>query len=86
MLGLRFSHDRMCPAARFERLRQELGDAFEAIEIDSGPGNPHGLGRTSHSVLTRDLVDVQGHPTARARDRVLAFFAEHLRTGLDAEV
>jgi dienelactone hydrolase len=40
VLGLRFSADRGCPAERFQRLRRELGAAFEAIEVDSSPGNP----------------------------------------------
>lgn len=79
VLGLRFTADPMCPGARFERLRRELGDGFEGIEIDSGPGNPWGLGRAAHSVLTTDLVDEEGHPTRAALDRVLAFFAERLR-------
>lgn len=78
VLGLRFSHDRLVPGERFERLRQELGDAFLAVEIDSGPGNPHGIPRVAHSVLTNDLVDEPGHPTRAALDQVLDFFAEHL--------
>jgi hypothetical protein len=48
VLGLRFSEDRVAPAKRFERLRQELGDAFIAVEIDSSPGNPYGLTARSH--------------------------------------
>jgi dienelactone hydrolase len=79
VLGLRFTHDPLCPSARFGTLRRELGDGFEAIEIDSGPGNPHGLPRSAHSVLTKDLVDREGHPTRAALDRTLAFFAERLR-------
>ena len=79
LLGLRFTHDPTCPGERFDRLRRELGDGFEAIEIDSSPGNPNGLTRASHSVLTNDLVDEQGHPTREALDRVLAFFAERLK-------
>jgi len=79
-LGLRFTHDPMCPPERFETLRRELGEGFEAIEIDSGKGNPHGIPRTAHSVLTRDLVDSEGHPTRAALDRVLGFFGERLRT------
>jgi len=79
VLGLRFTHDFMVPKERFERLRAELGEHFEGIEIDSSPGNPHGLSRFSHSVLTKDLVDREGHPTRAALDRVLSFFAEHLR-------
>lgn len=78
VLGLRFSHDFMCPAAKFETLRRELGEGFEGIEIASGPGNAHGIPRTAHSVLTRDLVDVDGHPTRAALDRVLSFFDERL--------
>ncbi len=78
VLGLRFTHDPLVPAARFQRLRDELGDAFLAVEIDSSPGNPHGLPRTAHSVLTRHLVDEPGHPTYAARERVLAFFRERL--------
>jgi len=50
-----------------------LGDAFEGIEIDSSPGNPSGIRKNAHSVLTLDLVDQPGHPTRDARDRVLTF-------------
>ena len=78
-LGLRFSDDRGCPRERFERLRRELGGSFEAIEIDSSPGNPHGIPPRAHSVLTVDLVDTPGHPTLAARDRVVAFLGERLR-------
>jgi dienelactone hydrolase len=79
VLGMRFTADPLVPAQRFERLRRELGSGFEAIEIDSGPDNPHGIARTAHSVVTNDLVDEVGHPTRAALDRVLAFFAERLR-------
>jgi dienelactone hydrolase len=79
VLGLRFTHDPLVPAARFERLRRELGDAFEGIEIDSGPGNPHGISRMAHSVVTTHLVDREGHPTQAALHRVLGFFEERLR-------
>jgi len=76
---MRFTHDFACPGERFETLRRELGDGFEAIEIDSGPGNPDGIPQSAHSVLTKDLVDRDGHPTRAALDRVLSFFAERLR-------
>ena len=78
VLGLRFTHDRAVPAERFQRLREELGDAFIAVEIDSSPGNPWGHPRTAHSVVTEHLVDEPGQPTREALDRVLAFFAERL--------
>lgn len=80
VLGLRFTADPMCPPERFETLRRELGPGFEGIEIDSGPGNPWGLTRRAHSVVTNDLVDEAGHPTREALDRVLALFRERLRT------
>ncbi len=79
VLGLRFTRDPMCPPERFDRLRRELGDGFEAVEIDSGPGNAHGIPRTAHSVVTKDLVDEAGHPTQEALHRVLALFHERLR-------
>jgi dienelactone hydrolase len=78
VMGLRFTHDRMMPGARFERLREELGDKFIAIEIDSGPDNPHGIPRRAHSVLTRHFVDEPGHPTREALEKVVAFFRERL--------
>lgn len=78
VLGLRFTGDPLVPRERFERLRDELGDAFLAVEIDSSPGNPHQIPRTAHSVLTRHLVEEPGHPTYAARERVLAFLRERL--------
>jgi dienelactone hydrolase len=78
VMGLRFTKDRLVPDARFARLREELGDGFIAIEIDSAPGNPHGIPRLAHSVLSHDFVDTPGHPTRIALDRVLAFFRERL--------
>lgn len=79
VLGLRFTHDAMCPSERFQRLREELGNSFEAIEIDSSLGNRAGVKPWAHSVLTNDLIDASGHPTRAALDRVLAFFEEQLR-------
>ncbi len=79
VLGLRFSHDLMCPKAKFERLQDELGKGFEGIEINSEPFNPHGLPLSAHSVLTRHLVDKEGHPTREALERVIAFFRERLQ-------
>jgi len=80
VLGLRFTGDRVVPAERFERLRQELGANFVAVEIDSSPGNPHGNPTSAHSVLTEHLVDTPGHPTRDALDQVLALFRERLLT------
>jgi dienelactone hydrolase len=79
VLGMRFTNDPMCPKERFDTLRRELGDRFEAIEIDSSAGNAYGIPRTAHSVVTKDLIDREGHPTRQALDRVLRFFEENLK-------
>ena len=78
LLAMRFTADPACRKERFERLRSELGAGVETIEIDSSPGNPHGIPRTAHSVVTTHLVDEAGHPTRIALDRVLSFFREQL--------
>ena len=78
VLGLRFTNDRAVPAARFARLREELGDAFVAVEIDSSPANAHGIPPRAHSVLTEHLVDEPGHPTRDALDQVLDLFRTRL--------
>jgi dienelactone hydrolase len=79
VLGLRFTQDPLCPAERFARLRAELGEGFEGIEIDSSRKNPYGIPWQAHSVLTKDLIDEAGHPTRAALERVLGFFRERLR-------
>jgi dienelactone hydrolase len=78
LMGLRFTQDTAVPETRFDTLRRELGDAFIAVELDSSKGNPYGIPRRAHSVLTEEFVDEPGHPTRQALDRVLAFFAERL--------
>lgn len=80
VLGLRFTEDRSV-GTRFDTLRSVLGDGFVAIEIDSSPGNPHGFGRSAHSVVTTEVVEAPGHPAYEARERVLEFF----RTRLELE-
>jgi dienelactone hydrolase len=72
VLGLRFTSDRMVPAERFQRLREELGDKFIAVEI--GPdGNPPGVAHP-HSVLTEHLYEP-------ALDQVLTFLSDRLVKG-----
>lgn len=78
VLGLRFSEDPVAPADRFARLRDELGDGFIGVEIDSSDGNPHGFTKMSHSVLTLEYRDEPGHPTRAAHQQVI----EHFRAGL----
>jgi dienelactone hydrolase len=78
VLGLRFTGDLLVPDARFARLREELGDRFIAVEIDSKRGNRHSIPRAAHSVLSHHFVDEPGHPTRAALDRVLAFLGDRL--------
>jgi len=78
VLGLRFTGDRAVPPERFERLREELGDAFVAVELDSSPGNPYGHPKMAHSVLTEHLQDRPGTPTREALDKVLDLFRSRL--------
>lgn len=78
VLGLRFTNDSMVPGDRFATLREELGDGFIGVEIDSGPGNPNDLSLRAHSVVTEHLQDTPGHPTRDALDQVLDLFRERL--------
>jgi dienelactone hydrolase len=78
VLGLRFTGDSFVPPERFARLREELGDNFVGVEIDSSDGNPHGNPKRAHSVLTEHLVDEPGHPTRDALDQVLDLFTIRL--------
>ena len=78
LLGLRFSEDVGCPGDRFAALQKAFGPGWRAIPIDSSPGNPHGIGRREHSVLTSADVERPGHPTHDARDQVTAFLRERL--------
>jgi dienelactone hydrolase len=76
MIGLRFYEDPFVPDARFDTLKREFGEKFEAIELDPKDAAPGGM-RHPHSVLTINLKD--DGPTKAAEERVLAFFRE--RTG-----
>jgi dienelactone hydrolase len=78
MIGLRFKSDRAVPQARFDTLKREFGDRFEAIELEDEDALP-GTGLPPHSVLTIHLDDRAGTPTKLAEERVIAFFKS--RTG-----
>ena len=78
VLGLRFTGDKLVPAARFDHLREALGDRFVAVEIDSSKGNPHGHPAVAHSVLTEHLIDEPGQPTRDALEQVLELFRTKL--------
>jgi dienelactone hydrolase len=78
VLGLRFEGDRSVPAERFAFLREQLGDAFVAVELDDAAANPAAVMRNPHSVLTEHLVDEPGTPTRAALDQVLALLRRRL--------
>jgi len=80
VLGLRFTGDKFVPPERFVRLREELGDRFVGVEIDSSKGNSWGHRAQAHSVLTEDLQDTPGTPTRDALDQVLDLFRKKLLT------
>lgn len=75
MLGLRFHGDPFIKDARFETLKREFGDRFEAIELDEKDAKP-GTGMKAHSVLTIHLRE--SGPTKEAEQRVIGFFRERL--------
>lgn len=78
VLGMRFTHDVMCPKARFDYLSDQLGERFRRIEIDSSLFNRHKIKPWSHAVLTIDFVDRPGHPTRKAYEEMVTFLHERL--------
>jgi dienelactone hydrolase len=81
VVGLRFRGDRRSPAQRFGFLRDQLGDAFIAIELDDADANPDAV-LSPHSVLTEHLIDEPGQPTQAALHQVLAFLRSRLAPDL----
>lgn len=77
VLGLRFKGDRLVPGARFEFLRDHLGDAFIGVELETADANPDAA-ISPHSVLTEHLVDEPGSATRAALDQVLDLFRTRL--------
>ncbi|MGW0163299.1 dienelactone hydrolase family protein [Mycobacterium sp. NPDC003323] len=79
VLGLRFDSDKLVPPERFAFLREQLGDAFVAVELSEADANPEAL-LSAHSVLTEHLIDEPGQPTRAALDQVLDLFRDRLLT------
>lgn len=90
VIAFRFRDDPFCKAARFASYEAALGDRFEGHVLPDESANrdvsPFFARQvpSPHSVLTENLVDREGEPTLRARDRILAFLAERLRSGTAA--
>lgn len=77
VLGLRFRGDSFSPGERFQFLREQLGAAFVAVELDDSSANPEAPMKP-HSVLTEHLIDEPGQPTRAALDQVLELFRTRL--------
>ena len=75
MIGLRFHGDPFIKDDRFDMLKAEFGDRFEAIELSPDDAK-RGTGMKAHSVLTIHLR--QSGPTKDAEARVIGFFRERL--------
>jgi len=72
LLALRFKSDKAVPDARFETLRREFGERFEAIELEDADAAKSD--RPPHSVLTIHMRE--DGPTKAAEQRVIAFLKE----------
>ncbi|HZQ85459.1 MAG TPA: dienelactone hydrolase family protein [Acidimicrobiales bacterium] len=77
VIGLRFKSDSFVPEERFQFLREELGDAFVAVELEDDAANPEAVMKP-HSVLTEHLIDAPGQPTRDALDKVLDLYRTKL--------
>jgi dienelactone hydrolase len=77
MIGLRFKGDPLVPGERFQMLKREFGNRFEAVELEDKDAAPGEMG--PHSVLTLNMKDRPGEPTKLAEERVIQFFKQ--RTG-----
>lgn len=78
VIGLRFTHDPFVPEERFARLREEFGDGFIGVEIDSSDGNAHGFTKDAHSVLALEYSEEPGHPTREAYELVVKHLSDRL--------
>jgi dienelactone hydrolase len=81
LLAFRFSSDSLCPAARFQRLKDAFDDKLDA-QVITTPDPVHRLNDDAHSVLTyefekADPADAE-HPSRKARARLMSFLAERL--------
>jgi len=86
VLAYRFAGDRFCREQRFAAYAEALGDRFlprvlpdSSAGQDTAPFFERHVG-CPHSVVTAHLIDEAGQPTTAARDEILEFFAQRLRT------
>jgi dienelactone hydrolase len=70
LVGLRFSEDTASPGDRFAELEKAFGPGWRAIPLNSKPGNPDGIGKREHSVLTSADVEKPGRIRRAPRSRL----------------
>ncbi len=68
VLGMRFSGDPLCTAARFQTLRDGFGERFREVVVPGG----------KHSVLTLHFKDMSPEDQARVWGELRAFLKERL--------
>lgn len=79
VLGLRFSGDLFCRAARFDAIRSVVGDdRFIDHVIADEHRNPNGPLKFPHSVLTADLVDADDSVTKQKLLEVVRFLKQRI--------
>lgn len=59
------------------------GQALETIEINSRTGNPFGILKNSHALLTLGFQEQKEHPTHRVFERVIGFLQEQFAKSID---
>jgi dienelactone hydrolase len=86
VLAYRFAGDRHCRAQRFAAYSEALGDRFIARVLPDSAANPapppffEHVVASPHSVVSAHLIDEAGQPTIAARDEILMFFTDRLRS------
>jgi dienelactone hydrolase len=86
VLAFRFEGDAFCKAQRFAAYSEKLGERFVARVLPDSAANtdvPPFFAKhvpTPHSIVTAHLIDEVGQPTLAARDEILAFFSQRLKT------
>ena len=79
VMGLRFEGDRLCRAARFDAIRDLIGEPrFKEHVIADKHGHPDGPLGFPHSVLTADLVDADDSVTKAKLGEVIRFLSERI--------
>jgi hypothetical protein len=85
-MAYRFEGDLFCRAQRFAAYAEALGDRFVARVLPDSAANQDlppffkNAVPNPHSVVTAHLIDEAGQPTIAARDEILSFFSQRLRS------